>query len=91
MFKNAIAALALTATVAQPAAAGNDDLIKGIFAVIVLNEVLKPTQSTTHTVTTVIHTNDHRVCSTEIERLRNGQTLVHELDCRGNVISTRWR
>lgn len=35
MFKNAIAAVALTAAVAQPAAAGNDDLIKLLTGVIV--------------------------------------------------------
>lgn len=35
MFKNAIAALALTAAVAQPAAAGNDDIIKLLTGVIV--------------------------------------------------------
>lgn len=90
MIKHTLAALAIA--LAQPAQADTaQDLFKGVVAVIILNEVLKDRNTHTNTHSTVIYTGDHRVCSTEIERLRNGQTLVHELDCRGNIISSRWR
>ena len=38
----ATAVVALTATVAQPAMADTDDVVKGIIGVVILNEILNP-------------------------------------------------
>ena len=96
MIKHTLTAIALTATLAAPAQASSDDIIKGIFAVIILDQVLNSkdhnySNDRAHGHRTIRNHYDNRVCSREIERLRNGSTMVHELDCRGNVIRSYWR
>lgn len=97
MIKHTLAALALTATIAQPAAA-NDDVFKGILATIIIHKVLNSTDqgysdghNQHHTTVEIRSHYPQQVCSREIERLRNGSTMVHEMDCRGNVIRSYWR
>lgn len=99
MFKTAIAALALTATVAQPAAAGNDDLIKLLTGVIVgaalvdtLNNNRHQTQPTHNNQQWDGHIQNRRnypnapqVCSSHYDD--HGSFVdVYHYDCRGRIL-----
>jgi hypothetical protein len=99
MIKQTLTALALAATVAQPAAAGNDDIIKLLTGVIVgaalidtLNNNRQNQQTTTHTPQWDGHIQNQRnyplapqVCNTRYDN--HGSFVdVYHYDCRGRIL-----
>lgn len=93
MFKRTLTALALTATVAQPAAADANDLLKGIVGVIIIKELIEHADTVTVTTHTVApHTHRHtpergEVCYTEIDETSHW-IVIHQMDCYGARVST---
>ena len=101
MFKNTIAALALTATVAQPAAAGNDDFIKLLTGVIV-GAALIDTLNNNHQQPQQPVYNNHQQWDGHIQNRRNYPNApqvcsshyddhgsfvdVYHYDCRGRIL-----
>lgn len=97
MIKNTLTALALAATVAQPAAAGNDDIIKLLTGVIVgaaLVDTLnnKNHNSNNHNTQWDGHIQNQRnyplapqVCNTVYDN--HGSFVdVYHYDCRGRIL-----
>jgi len=98
MFKRTLTALALTATVAQPAAAGNDDIIKLLTGVIVgaalvdtlknRNDHAQPQHNTQwdgHIQNQRNYPNAPQVCSTRYDN--HGSFVdVYHYDCRGRIL-----
>ena len=102
MFKNAIAALALTAAVAQPAAAGNDDFIKLLTGVIVGAALIDTLNNNNHQQPQQPVYNNHQQWDGHIQNRRNYPNApqvcsshyddhgsfvdVYHYDCRGRIL-----